>query len=240
VRLANDTIIELAAGASVQLDTSNVLWVLHDGTITIMLSSSAGSILHVSAVSLNGSWSRVTQGPDDVVSIPTFLMFVEHGMSFEPAFTAYAQLPGAFDDVHSADAVAAQFVSSLSHSRYDDAAPFICRSQGNSSLVWMVVGAFFQPSAAPFIMSVPGASCPSVATSAACAFMVALHVSGVMSVTISNPNRESATDSIVVEIQGVQASGPFCAASASGTAVTVKLPSGLDLGGSSTVSCSTV
>jgi hypothetical protein len=233
IRFTNETTIEVVAGTRVELDSAEVLWLLHNGTIILILASSAGSTLHVSAASQNGTWSRVTQGPDDVVSIPTFLVFVEHGISSKPAFAAFAQLPGAYDDAQSAE-VASRFLSSVAGSSYDDEEPYICRSQGNSSLVWMVMGVYFSPSRSS---SVSEASCPFISTSAACAFMVALHDTGFISVTISNPNRESATDSIVVIIRGVRAYGASCSPSDDGTAVTVRLPSGLDLGGSSSVSC---
>jgi hypothetical protein len=238
VRLVNDTTIELDAGARVELDTSLLSWVLHNGTIIVVLAASPGTILHVAAASQSGSWSKVTQGPDDVVSLPTFLVFLEHGTRAGPSFAAYAQLPGAYVDAASADAAAAHFLSSVLDSRYGDGeGPFVCRSRANASMVWTVMGAFFKPSR---LSSTPQSLCPSISTSAACSFMVALHTSGIISVTISNPNRESAAHSIVVVVRGVRASGPFCAPSPDGTAVTVGLPSGTDSGGSSTVSCSTV
>jgi hypothetical protein len=234
VGLQNRSAIELAAGTDLEYDASQVSWILHNGTVIIVLASSSGSTLHVSTASQNGSWSEITQGPNDTVVISTFRVFIEHGRSTQPSFAAYAQLPGVYADAGSADAVASAFLASVADVSYDERSPFICRYQANASLLWMVMGTFFEPSLKP--MS-PMASCPSISTSAACTFMVALHVTGVMSVTLSNPYRDSAAASIVAVIHGMQASGPFCVPSADGTAVTVNLPSGSQSGSSSTVSC---
>ena len=230
----NRSAIELAAGTDLEYDASQISWVLHNGTVIIVLASSSGSMLHVSTASQNGSWSEITQGPYDTVTIPTFRVFIEHGRSAQPSFAVYAQLPGAHADAGSADAVASAFLASVADVSYDESGPFICRYQANASLLWMVMGTFFEPSVKP--MS-PMASCPSISTSAACTFMVALHLSGVVSVTLSNPYRDGAATSIVAVIHGVKASGTFCAPSADGTAVTVDLPSGSQSGSSSTVSC---
>jgi hypothetical protein len=237
IGLSNHSSFELDAGATLALDASQVSWLLHNGTVVVIIAASAGSILHVSTVSQNGSWSKITQGPDDPQSIPTFLAFVEHSRSVLPAFSAVALLPTSDNDHASAQNSASNFLSSISEMNYDDKVPFVCRARPNASLLWMAAGAVFQPSA----NSRPSVSlCPSISTTAACVFMVANHISGVITVTISNPNRELNVTAITVAIQDVQAKGQFCVPSAEGTSVTVALPTGLQSGSSSTVACDVV
>ena len=230
--------MELDTGATLALDASQVSWLLHNGTVVVIIAASTGSILHVSTASQNGSWSKITQGPGDPQSIPTFLAFIEHSRSALPAFSAVALLPTSDNDHESAENSASNFLSSISGLNYDDdKMPIVCRSRPNASLLWMAAGAVFQPSA----NSRPSVSlCPRISTSAACVFMVAYHISGIITVTVSNPNRELNVTAITVAIQGVQAKSQFCVPSAEGTSVTVAMPTGLHAGSSSTVACDVV
>lgn len=249
------------------LERADVAWVLHERTVSGLLSpptGGVGSTIGVSTKVQNGSLAAITQGPDTPISLPTFLSYIHHGPasyqnSSSVASYAYAVLPGLPPSVLPAQAAQRweAFQASVAIMENSRQAQSVCWSAPNSTTQWLLQSVFWPPasSASAATDSPPmhggrlqGAPpCPAATASFPCLAQVSLSTEGLLSVSASSPARESMSGGgpsvVVITLPGVQAVGAACtptAGAGGGTTVTVQLPTHADTAGATAVVTCTV